>query len=206
MPNTIITVARSYGSGGRTIGKCLAEKTGIDYYDRNLIYLASDKSGMDVRLFSEHDETVKKGLFEKLKLFSSNIPPENRQFNSRENIFRYQSKIIRELADKSDCVIIGRCANHTLRDSGHKLVRVFIWAPHSECVQTVMKKFSISEAEADKMIHDINKHRKEYFKYYTGCDWQSAENYDLSINTSELSEEQAVERIRLFAEIVKNGS
>ncbi len=201
MPNTIITIARSYGSGGRAIGKLLSENMKIDYYDRNLIYLASDKSGVDARLFSEHDETIRKTLFERLGGFSSkNIPPESRQFSSRENIFRYQSKIIRELADSGDCVIIGRCASHTLKDSGHRLVRVFIWAPADVCVQNVMKKFSISEEEAKKTIRDINKHRSEYFKYYTGMEWTDARNYDLCINSAQYEADTAVRMIRTLAE------
>ena len=205
MPNTVVTIARSYGSGGRNIGKKFAEKAGVEYYDRNLIYLASDKSGLDVRLFSEHDESVKKSILEKLKIFGENIPPERRKFSSRENVFNYQSKIIRELADKSDCVIIGRCAGHTLRDSGHRLIRVFVWAPHDKCVETVKNKFSVSDDEADRLIQDINKHRQEYFKYYTGKDWRSAENYDLVINTAELPEDAAVERLLRFAEIVRSS-
>ncbi len=203
MSNVIVTIARSYGSGGRIIGKLVAERAGVDYYDRNLIYLASDKSGIDVRLFSEYDESVKKGILEKIGIFGDGIPSERRKFSSRENVFRYQSDIIRDLAAKGDCVIIGRCAGWTLRDSGHKLIRVFIWAPHDKCVKTVMDKFSVSEGEADKLVQDIDRHRQEYFRYYTDKDWRSAENYDLVINTAELDAEQAVDRILRFTDIVK---
>lgn len=200
MPNTIITIARSYGSGGRRIGKLLAERMNYAYYDRNLIYLASSKSGVDVKVFSEHDETVKPTFLEKLGSIV-NIPPENRRFSSRENIFRIQSQLICDLANQSNSVFIGRCAGHTLRDSGHKLIRVFIWAPHDVCVQTVAKKFSIAEEEAEKTINDINNHRSEYFRFYTGKNWDSAENYDLCINTAEYSDVQAVELIRHFVDI-----
>ena len=180
MPNTIITIARSYGSGGRLIGKQVAEKLGYAYYDRNLIYLASDKSGIDIRLLFEHDENVKKGIIDALGDFSAkNIPPESRSFS-----------------------LIGRCAGHILKDSGHRIVRVFIWASPEKCLETVMKKFSISAAEARRTINDIDRHRREYFKYYTGNDWESAKNYDLCIDSSEYTMEQAIEIIRKSSKIM----
>ena len=202
MSNIVITIARSYGSGGRMIGRTLADQMNVPYYDRNLIYLASDKSGMDSRIFSEHDESIKPTLIERIKNLSPDkIPPESRRFSSHENVFRYQQKMIRELADKSDCVIIGRCANYTLRESGNKLVRVFIWAPHDKWIENVMKKFSISRDEADKTIRDINKHRREYYKYYTGCDWESATNYDLCINTGQYDVKSAAALIERVAKV-----
>lgn len=197
MANTVITVARSYGSGGRMIGQQLADSMKIAYYDRNLIYLASDKSGLDARVLSEYDESVRKTPFHRSKYFSSGIvPPETRRFTSHSDIFHCQQNIIREVAAKSDCVIIGRCAEHALKNSGHHLLRVFIWAPHEFCIENVMKKFSISREEADKIIRDINKHRQEYYKYYTGVEWESATNYDLCINTEQYSPSEAVQLIR----------
>ncbi len=204
MPNTVITIARGYGSGGRVIGQKLAKAMNIAYYDRNIIYLTSDKSGLDPQFFSLHDENIKPGFFERLTYFSKkDIPPESRRFSSKENVFRYQQKMIRELAEKSDCVIIGRCANHTLKNCGHDLLRVFVWSPHDVCVKNVMKKLSIPRDDAEKMVNDIDKHRREYFKYYTGNDWESAVNYDLCINSSEYSTEEAIELIRRTAELKK---
>ena len=104
--------------------------------------------------------------------------------------------MIRELAEKSDCVIIGRCANHTLKDCGHNLLRVFIWAPDEYCVRNVMRKLSIERADAENMVRDIDKHRSEYVKYYTGMEWESAKNYDLCINSSDYTNEQIAELIR----------
>ncbi len=203
MPNTIITIARSYGSGGRLIGKQVAEKLGYAYYDRNLIYLASDKSGIDIRLLFEHDENVKKGIIDALGDFSAkNIPPESRSFSSREEIFNTQARVIKDLADLSNAVMIGRCAGHILKDSGHRIVRVFIWASPEKCLETVMKKFSISAAEARRTINDIDRHRREYFKYYTGNEWDSAKNYDLSIGVDDMTPEEAVDRIIRVAEVL----
>ncbi len=206
MSNTVITIARSYGSGGRAVGKLLAEKMNIEYYDRNLIYLASAKSGMNAEFLSQHDEYVKKNLFEKLSgaFLPNDIPPESRKFSSRENIFHFQSKIIRELAAKSDCVMIGRCANYILKNHGYNPVRVFVWAPEEQCIKTVMEKFSITRTEAIRTINDINKHRREYYKYYTGNDWDSAKNYDLCINTEDYDFDSAAELIRRYASITDN--
>ena len=203
MANTVITIARGYGSGGRTIGRLIAEKMNISFYDRNLIYLASDKSGVDLELFLKNDEApAKQSFFERLSNLSlKNVPPESGRFKSHMDIFKYQSEIIRELAKKGDCVIIGRCANHTLKDSGCKLVRVFIWAPHSKCVETVMNKFSVTETEADKTIRDIDKHRSEYYKYYTGNNWEDIRNYDLCVNTAEHDDESAANLICRVASV-----
>ena len=203
MPNTVITIARRYGSGGRVIGQKLAKEMDIAYYDRNIIYLTSDKSGVDPQFFSMHDENVKPGFFERLTYFSKmDIPPESRRFTSRENVFLYQQKMIRELAEKSDCVIIGRCGNYTLKNCGHNLLRVFIWAPEEVCITNVMRKLSIPRADAEKMVNDINKHRREYVKYYTKVEWESARNYDLCINSSEYSTEEAIELIRRTSQIM----
>ena len=129
MPNTIITIARSYGSGGRLIGKQVAEKLGYAYYDRNLIYLASDKSGIDIRLLFEHDENVKKGIIDALGDFSAkNIPPESRSFSSREAIFNTQARVIKDLADLSNAVMIGSCAGHIRPKNALKLEgRIFLF-------------------------------------------------------------------------------
>ena len=205
MSNTIITIARSYGSGGRTIGKELAEFRGVPYYDRNIIYLASDKSGVDPKIFSENDEFVKPKFIDRVAAMGKKlIPPETRKFSSRENIFKYQSTVIKDLAARGDCVVIGRCANYTLKDTGHKLIKVFIWAPKDYCIRNVMEKLSISESEAEKTINDINRHRREYFKYYTGKDWDSALNYDLCINSAQYDKKTAVSLISSYADIISS--
>ena len=98
--------------------------------------------------------------------------------------------------------MIGRCAGHILKDSGHRIVRVFIWASPEKCLETVMKKFSISAAEARRTINDIDRHRREYFKYYTGNEWDSAKNYDLSIGVDDMTPEEAVDRIIRVAEVL----
>ena len=119
MGNTVITIARSYGSGGRTLGKLLAKELGINYYDRELIRMASDESGINEALFGEVDEKLKKSpLFRIVKRTYRGeiIPPESGEFVSDDNLFNYQAKVIRQLAEAESCVIIGRCADYVLKE------------------------------------------------------------------------------------------
>ena len=195
MANRIITIARSYGSGGRSIGKMLAERMEIPYYDRNLIYIASQRSGMDLKSLLENDEDIKHSAF-------SGIPSENKKYVSKDDLFNCQADIIRDVSKRSDCVIIGRCADYLLKNSGHKLIRVFIWADEDYCIRSVMEKFSISRQEASKTIKQINKHRYDYYKYHTGANWDCAKNYDLCFDSSTLTYEQIIRSIQGYAEIM----
>ena len=113
----VITVARGYGSGGKTIGKMLAEDLGVKYYDMELLRLASDESGINEHLFAEADEKLKTPrLFKPRKSAYTGevIPPDSEDFVSDQNLFNYQAKVIRDLAEKESCVIIGRCADFVL--------------------------------------------------------------------------------------------
>lgn len=109
----VITIARGYGSGGRTIGKLLSKKLNIPFYDRELIYMASEESGINIELFGKTDEKVRKGFFDPptCKYTGELIPPESGDFVSDKNLFNYQAKIIKELADRESCIIVGRCAD-----------------------------------------------------------------------------------------------
>ena len=113
MDNFVITIARQYGSGGRTIGEELAKKLGISYYDKDIIRMASEESGIHEQLFGRADENVstKQRFFAKSGIYKGElIPPQSKDFTSDENLFNYQAKVIRQLAETESCVIIGRCA------------------------------------------------------------------------------------------------
>lgn len=191
----IICISRSYGSGGRTIGRLLSESMGLPCYDRELIYLASENGGVNRNILALNDERL-------LKLsFDSSAPSEMNPYKSRDDVFMCQSGIIREVADKGSCIIIGRCAAHILRSSRHRILRVFVWAPEYVCVKTVMEKLAISEKEALKMIRQIDKHRADYIKHHTGSSWMNATNYDICIDTSKLSYEQAASAVQKYSEV-----
>ena len=117
MNNRVITIARSYGSGGRKMGRLLAKELGYEYYDREILRIASDESGISEELFSQVDEVKRVPLLRIAREVYTGevIPPDSDDFISNENLFRYQAKIIRELAATRNCVIVGRCANFILR-------------------------------------------------------------------------------------------
>ncbi len=131
MKNYVITIARGYGSGGRTIGMMLAKELNIPYYDRELMRLASDESGINEELFAKADEKLKQSLLFKIAKKEYNgelIPPDREEFVSNDNLFAYQAKVIKDLAAECPCVIVGRCADYILRDLPHA-VRLYKHAP-----------------------------------------------------------------------------
>ena len=201
--NIVITIARQYGSGGKTVGEMLAKELGIHYYDKELVKLASDLSGINEALFVNADENKKN-----LPLFKSSksiyqgevIPPESDEFTSDDNLFNYQAKIIKELADTQSCVIIGRCADFILKDYDNVL-SVFVHAPHEFCMEQAAKKHSMNAKELEKLIAKIDKHRADYYKYYTGREWTDARNYDLCLNSAKLGFERCVEEIRSYIRV-----
>ena len=122
MKKTVITIARSYGSGGKTLGNLLAEDLGINCYSREILRMASDESGINEALFGEVDEKMKKSplLFNILKknpYKGGVLPPESSDFVSDDNLFNYQAKVIKDLAAQESCIIIGRCADYVLKDN-----------------------------------------------------------------------------------------
>lgn len=193
----VITIAREYGSGGRTIGKMLAEKMGIHFYDKELMKLASEDSGINEALFANADETIKSTRLFKVanSIYRGElIPPESDDFVSTQNLFNYQAKIIKQLALEESCVIVGRCADFILKDYDNVL-SVFIHAPHEYCMEQAAKKHSMPSKELEKFILKTDKHRAEYYKYYTGREWTDARNYDLCLDSSKLGYDRCVEEI-----------
>lgn len=196
MSNHVITVARGFGSGGRTIGKLLAQRLDIAYYNDELIKLASEESGINLELFGKADERVKASLFKRYNRSYGEwtISPDSDRFVSDDNLFNYQAKIIRELADKSSCVIIGRCADYILRGRDN-VSRIFVYADESACISRVTELYGMLPDEAEKKIAAIDKARASYYKYYTGNEWDSVHNFDLCLNTSGISFEKATDII-----------
>lgn len=203
MEKTIITIARQYGSGGRTVGKMLAERMGIPFYDRQIIEMAAEDSGINAVLF--HDEQKPHSLRSLLKGgYQGNhlLSPESAGFTKDDNLFNYQAKIIRKLADEGSCVLIGRCADYILRDQPD-VVRVFVHAPADFCLQEAMKVNSLPERDVERLIVKTDDYRARYYKYYTGQEWKDARNYDLSLNSAKLGFDGTVEAILAYIEVRK---
>ncbi|MCI8650258.1 MAG: cytidylate kinase-like family protein [Anaerotruncus sp.] len=205
MQNYVITIARGYGSGGKTIGKQLAQELKIPYYDKELLRRASDESGINEALFAQTDEQLKKRpmLFKPSKRAYTGevISPESSDFTSEQNLFNYQAKVIKDIAQTETCVIVGRCADFVLKDMPHVL-RLFIHAPFDYCVEKTMERhIGMSKDEAIRFIRKTDKRRGEYYRYFTGHDWQDANNYDLCINSSQLGWDKCIALVRSYLEI-----
>ena len=202
MKNTVITIARSYGSGGRTLGKLLAEELHINCYDRELLRMASDESGINEAMFGAADEKKKnQSLFRIAQnIYKGEIfPPDSDVFTSDDNLFNYQAKVIKELAASESCVIIGRCADFVLKDFDN-ITRLFLYAPKENCIQRILNQEGGDEKEISKKIDKIDKYRAEYYRYYTGRNWYDARNYDFCIDTSSRSYSNLIGLVKSYIE------
>ena len=188
MENYVITIAREYGSGGSTIGVRLSEKLGIPYYDKDIIKLASEDSGIHEELFGRVDEytSAKPPLFGKTGLYKGEVmPPQSKEFTSDENLFNYQAKIIRELAETRSCVIIGRCSNIILNIKDYpNVLRVFVHASWEFRMKEAATKLSMPQKELERFLKKDDKRKQEYSRRFTGKEWDEPENYDMYLDSS----------------------
>ena len=185
MENRVITIARSYGSGGRKMGRLLAKELGYEYYDREILRIASDESGISEELFRQADEKQHIPLFRIAREVYTGevIPPDSDDFISNENLFRYQAKIIRDLAKEESCVIIGRCADYILRNRPH-CMRIFLHAPAEYRVKRIMRTENLSHDAALTKAIQMNRKRSDNYHYYTHQPWGLSRNYHLTLDTS----------------------
>lgn len=203
MAKFTVTIARGFGSGGRTIGKMLAERLNIRFYDREIMELASEQSGISLDLFHKADEAGKVAIFKRYdRSFGKEIiPPDRGEFTSDDNLFNFQSKVIREIAQKESSVIVGRCADHVLQGQKNVL-RIFIYSSMDFCIDKVVELYGLSRKDAEKKIEKIDRARSTYYRYYTGSDWDNARNYDLCLNTEELGFERCVDIIEHYINVL----
>jgi cytidylate kinase len=203
MEKFVIAITRSCGSGGTTIGSMLANDFGIDMYDRELLKLASEDSGINEEIFLNADERVKNSLLYRVskKVYTGElIPPESSDFTSNDNLFNYQAKILRELGERESYVVIGRCADHILKDRKN-VFKIFLYASEEECIKHEVSLLCTTEKEALKHIHKMDKYRGEYYAYHSGKKWEDAKNYDLSLDTGKLGYKKCMECIKYYMEL-----
>ena len=181
MAKRIITISREFGSGGRFIGEEVAKKLGVAYYDKDIIGQIAEQSGLSPEYIQENAElSPKKGLF--AYAFSG------RDITGKsveDMVYEAQRKVIREIAEKESCVIIGRNADFILRDRDDVL-NVFIHGNMAEKVQRICKLYKVTEEDAAKLINDTDKRRRTNYNFYTEQKWGMAGNYTLSLNSSVL--------------------
>ena len=183
-----ITVARQYGSGGREIGIRVAELLGIKAYDKELITMAAQKSGVSSEVLGDADEKATSSLLYTLALGSSFYTSASTHVNVpiNDQLFLVQSEIIRDIAAQENCVIVGRCSDYVLRAHENKL-RVFIYAPMPErCARLAERNPEKCKTEKDArdLATRTDKRRINYYNYYTGKKWGAMENYDVMIDSS----------------------
>lgn len=198
--NVSITIARQHGSGGRAVGKLLAREMGIECYDRKLLQLAARDSGVSELLFGKQDEIKKPTLLSRItkRVYAGEVVgPSHPDYMKEENLFNLQAKVIKELAAEESCVIIGRCADHILRNKPN-VVRVFIYAPTEFLVKNIITRDALDPEDAEKCVQRIDKQRGEYYRFHTGKDWTDARNYDLCLDSSRLTPQMCVDMIRSY--------
>lgn len=197
MTSTIITISRQYGSGGREIGKKLADLLEIPFYDNELITIAAKKSGYAEGLFEQADQKPTGSLLYSLSMFGSNLASFDLPLNDK--VFLIQSDIIREVAAKSGCVIVGRCADYVLRENP-KCVNVFICGELEDRIQWAIRENDVEPEKAKDTVLKIDKRRATYYNYYTSMKFGNAANYHLCLNSSVLGREGSAEIIHQFVE------
>ena len=205
MSNTVITIGRQYGSGGRVIGKKLAEELGINYYDKEILSVAAKESGLCQTLFENHDEKPTSSF-----LYSLVMDNYSMGFNANSyldmplnnKVFLAQFDAIKNLAERESCVIVGRCADYALEEFDN-VFSVFIHADIDTRIKNIMQANSVSEAKAKDLISKNDKQRSSYYNYYTSKKWGEAKCYDMTLNSSLLGVDGCVKLIKTMIELNK---
>ncbi len=175
----IITIAREYGSGGRYVGKILAEKLKVNFYDKELISLTAKESGLSEKYIEESDEK-RSGL--------------GYEGNNDDRIYIAEKKVIEKLAKNESCIIVGRCANHILKKN-KDTINVFLYTDIDSAVNRGVKYYGLKKKDAAKIIERENKERAKHYKYYTDTEWRDLNNYDIALNVDKLGVEKTADNI-----------
>jgi Cytidylate kinase len=198
----IITIGRQYASGGRSVGELLAKKMGYTFFDKELVTLAAKESGLSKEFFEKTDEKKRGGFFSSLFGVHSNIQPgdSNNSCLNRDMLFKIQSEIIKQLAEKQNCVFVGRCADYILREN-EDIINVFITANRDDRRLCLCKYGENTSNETiDEILDKTDRQRAEYYNFFTNKRWGDAQSYHLCINSSLLGIDQTVENIAEFAQ------
>ena len=201
--NCVITIGRQFGSGGRYVGRMLAEKLGIPFYDKELLSEAAKQSGICEEIFEDHDEKPTRSLLFNLVTgmqVHGDAGSYYMDMPLNHKIFLAQFDAIRSIADKGPCVIVGRCADYILAGRDNT-INVFVYAPREVRVNRIMARHNLSEAEALKAISTSDKERGNHYFRYTDQKWGKAQNYDVCINSGLMGIEKTAEMLADMAKI-----
>lgn len=186
MKKTVITISREYGSGGRIIGKKIAEALGISFYDGELLSLVAKESGYTVEFVRQNDQKKTQSLLYHLYMGSQILP-------ASDMIFIAQSRVIKDLYNKESCVIVGRCADYVLRDRDN-VINIFIHAPLASRASRVQEEYGEKADNYKSYVQKKDKSRIAYYNYFADDAWGKAQTYDLSVN-SDIGIDNAVKLI-----------
>lgn len=198
----VITIGRQYGSGGREIGKALAALLNVPFYDKELITLACEQSGISRELLESYDEQPTNSLLYSLSMGNfalANPGAASLDLPLNHKVFLAQFDAIRKLADQGSCVIVGRCADYVLAEYPYVL-NVYIYAPLEKRVERIMQRSDMTQKAAQTAVEKTDKKRANYYSFYTNKRWGAAESYHLCLDSSAVGEENAAQIIREFAE------
>lgn len=189
MKNRIITISREFGSGGRTIGKQVAEELGIPCYDNELLMKIAEESGFQEKYVQEAGEYAPGGFLSNVFSHRGNRP------NNADYLWHIQYRIISDLAKKGPCVIVGRCADYILKDKADCL-KVFIHADLAFRAERIVKVYGEREESPEQRIREKDKRRAAYHRFYTDMKWGHSQNYDLTLNSGTLGIDRCVDIIK----------
>lgn len=198
--SVIITIGRQFGSGGRQVGKALATKLNIPFYDKELLAIAAKDSGLSEALFHNADEKPTSSLLYSLVMGNYPMATGAIGFNEmplNDQLFLIQSKTIKRIAEKGSCVIIGRCADYVLRDNPDK-ISIFIHADLESRVKRAIEVYAAPKDKAEEICLKADKTRANYYNYYSDQKWGMCRTYDLSIESSRLGIDSCVELIENY--------
>ena len=201
--NTIITIGRQYGSGGKEIGHFVAEAFGIKLYDKEMLARAAKESGICEELFETHDEKPTNSFLYSLVMDTYSMGYAGNTYTEmpiNHKVFLAQFDAIKKIADEGPCVLVGRCADYALADYKN-CINLFIFGDDDVKTKRIMARYDLTEAKAKEMITKKDKQRQSYYNYYSSKKWGRADSYDLCINSSAVGIDGAVKIILEFAKL-----
>ena len=199
MKKRIITISREFGSGGRTVGKQLAEKLGVDYYDKELVKQIASASGFAPAYVEEHSDYARGRSAFSYGLFQSGG---SGLLSAEDYLWCVQRGVILDLAEKAPCVIVGRCADYILRER-EDCLHAFLHADKAFRAERIVRLYGESEKAPEKRLDEKDSRRRVSYKHFTGGDWGMSQNYHISLSTSALGLETCVE---ILAELFQKES
>lgn len=198
----VVTISRQFGSGGHEIGKKLAEKMGVPFYDKELIDRAVKESGLSAELFENAENKATNSLLYSLTMGMNAYGSHEfglTNISLDDRVYLAQAEVIQKAAEEGPCVIVGRCADYILRDR-KDVINIFIWASMKYRIKQVMESESLSEEKAMDLIHKMDKRRANYYNYHAVEKWGRIENYHLSIQSDSIGLDNSVNCIKIYTE------